>query len=99
MKGPGDCLQLILESFGIHPQNCECKIWIERMNRWNIEGCLAHKQEIVQYLREQQVKYGWVKTLIAAKRNPKLAWQLNWLDPAPSIVDLAISMAKELSDE
>ncbi len=96
-KGPGECLQIILESFGIHPHNCECREWARRMDEWGPDGCAEHKTEIIQYLREQQVKYGWVKTLIAARRNPKLAWQMNWTDPATSLYELSIEMSKEFS--
>ena len=52
--GPGTELKKILSELGITSQKCPgyCQEWIDRMNTWGVEGCRAHRGEIMAHLNE-----------------------------------------------
>jgi hypothetical protein len=65
------------------------------MNRWGVDGCRAHFDEIREWLIKAQAQAGWSATLTAATRaaTSGLALQLDPLDIAGSLVQLAIERA------
>lgn len=84
-------------SLNINPSpKCDCNKRAAQMNEWGIAGCREHFQEIVGWMREGQHEWGWQDKLAAAGRAVKtgLAFQINWLDPFPSIIEQAIEAAE-----
>jgi hypothetical protein len=52
-------------------EGCNCDLHIDQMNRWGVEGCREHREEILGWLREGAKNYGWLEKLqagINAKR-------------------------------
>lgn len=95
--GPGTELKEILKSIGIEAsQNCSCNRRAAEMNVLGVAGCRAKKDEIVGWLREGAPKWSWTAKLSAAAMSVKtgLAMKVNWLDPFPDLVELAITNAE-----
>lgn len=94
-SGPGAELAAILASLGITSEKgCGCAQKAAQMNALGIEGCIAHRDEIADWLREQLQRLGWAEKLQAAAR---AIWQrliLDPLDPAPGLVAEAIRRAQ-----
>jgi hypothetical protein len=89
-------LKAILSSLGIQPgPACDCHGRALQMDEWGIDGCRARREEIVRWLREGQTRWGWQDQFAAAVKavTTGLAFQLNPLDPFPTLVDEAIRRA------
>lgn len=77
------------------------------MDELGIEGCKEKKNfdRIVNWLRTEQAKRGWIEHLqtiaeairTGAARN--LIGKVNPIDPAPGLVNTAIQMSEEFSQE
>ncbi len=97
-KGPGTELKAILKTLGIlENPTCDCNRKANQMDEWAVEGCRAHFDEIVGWMREGQGKWGWKDKLTAAANAVKtgLAFKLNWSDPFPGLIEEAIRRAAE----
>lgn len=100
-QGPGTELHDILESIGIKPPlTCECFQRMTAMNDWGIDGSIAHRDEIIAWMRDGQVNWGWREKMLAAGKaiTTGLAFNINWLDPFPGLVDLSIERTRAKLD-
>jgi hypothetical protein len=96
-EGPGRELKLLIAQFGETPTTeCKCEAMARRMNHWGVEGCERHFDAIVSHLREAYATTNWLTIQRArlAAVTTGLAWEINWLDPLPSLVRLAIERAR-----
>jgi hypothetical protein len=92
--GPGTELESMLHAAGASSDICGglCAKHRDDMNRWGVEGCKAHRTEIIDWLREAAYKT-WITDQI------KIGWALRkeaWFklsDPIGSLVDEAIRRA------
>jgi hypothetical protein len=94
--GPGTELKHILESLGIEPgPTCDCRARADQMDAWGVAGCLTNRDQIIQWMRDGQSRWGWRDKLAAAAKAVQigLAFKLNPLDPFPSLIDEAIRRA------
>lgn len=75
---------------------CDCKGYARQMDRWGVDGCRQHFDEIVAHFRQYAAKYDWATKLKAAAMAAAtgLAFKLNWLDPFPDLVNEAIRRAE-----
>jgi len=65
--GPGTELGAILESLGIKSSpTCDCKAKAREMDKWGIEGCETNREQIIQWIRDNQVRWGWKDKVEAA---------------------------------
>jgi len=56
----GDKLHNILHECGIQQELCStCIAWQNKMNRWGISGCEAHRKEIIEYLSTKYKGVSW----------------------------------------
>ena len=95
-KGPGTELQKILKTLGINPKpSCDCNGKAAQMDHWGVAGCRENRDTIVEWMRAGQDKWGWTEKLRAAANavTTGLAFQLDWGDPFPSLIDEAIRRA------
>jgi len=95
--GPGTELKKILEALGIEAgPTCDCRARADQMDAWGIAGCRANREQIIEWMREGQSRWGWKDKLSAAAKAVQigLAFKLNPLDPFPSLVDEAIRRAE-----
>jgi hypothetical protein len=54
LTGPGTELKKILIDLGITSNNtCGCDAFVTKMNHWGVDGCIAHRIEILNHLSEQ----------------------------------------------
>lgn len=87
----------MLHSFGIKPTSCagECEAMRRQMDAWG-EQCDQHLPEIVGHLRKAYKATSWASLTAAsmAALTTGLAFQLDWTDPIPSLVKLAIARAR-----
>lgn len=61
-KGPGTELKAILSSVGINSSpNCSCNRRMAQMDDWGVDGCKEHFDEIVGWINESAVQWGWSK--------------------------------------
>jgi len=95
--GPGKELELLWASLKLTIKpSCPCKGMLLKMNEWGPQGCRDHKDEIVEHLRIHKGNFGLtektVATLMAVKTG--LAFKINWMDPFPDCVDIAIERAE-----
>jgi hypothetical protein len=98
--GPGTELKAILSSLGINPSpSCDCNGKAAQMNVWGVDGCRQNRDTIIQWMRDGMQHWGWVDQLKAAAAAVRtgLAFQVNWFDPFPDIIDQAINRAAEKS--
>jgi hypothetical protein len=98
MEGVGREVEKILKSFGVAMPICgECRLWIDRMNKWGPDGCEQNREEILKRLRQHAVALN-----IRDKLRMGIGafytgfWRkVRWYDPAPGILDEAIRIVKE----
>ncbi|HEX5444049.1 MAG TPA: hypothetical protein VFW87_09485 [Pirellulales bacterium] len=66
------------------------------MDAWGPDGCREHFNEIVEHVREQNKRFTSTEKLAAAMRAAITgqALSINWIDPFPSLVRLAIRRAE-----
>lgn len=51
---PGTNLALLLKACGIYVNDgCTCEEWIAKMNAWTIEENYAHRQEVIDHLKDR----------------------------------------------
>jgi hypothetical protein len=96
--GPGTELALILKSLGIEPQSsCDCKGKQAQMNVWGVAGCRANLNTIIGWMRDGAGRWNWTDRFAAAAKavTTGLAFQVNWLDPFPDIIEQAIQRAEQ----
>lgn len=96
-SGYGTELHKLLDSLGIQPsKSCNCAEMIRRMNAWGGGGCLDHLEEIVAHLRTAYKETSWTDRRRAelAALTTGLAWEIDWRDPLPSLVRLAVERAR-----
>jgi hypothetical protein len=97
---PGDELHAIYESLGVQRKsNCPCNAKIAEMNKFGSAGCRANFDEIVNWQREGMKQYTVTERATAAwhMMTSGLAFEIgvmNWADPFPALVDLAIKRAE-----
>jgi hypothetical protein len=97
VNGPGTNLKGIFATLGImFGAGCKCEEHAAQMDAWGAAECRNHITEIVEWLRTGVDSFGWSERLVAAKNalTTGLAFQVNWLDPFPDIVEKAISMSE-----
>ncbi len=100
--GPGTELSAILDTLGITERvGCDCKTKMAQMNTWGVEGCREHVAEIVGWMQAGQTRWGWSERLMAAGKavTTGLAFNVNWLDPFPSLIEHAIQIAERKEHE
>lgn len=70
------------------------------MEQWGVEGCIAHRAEIVEWLRTAAEERGWSAVIAAAIEAVKTgeAFTMNPLDPYGSLVDEAIRRASHAKE-
>ncbi len=93
---PGTELKKLLASMGISVGDCRaCDERVIQMDRWGVEGCREHFDEIRGWLVESQAKTSWQTKAEAVGRSALtgLALQLDPLDIPGSLVMLAIDLA------
>ncbi|WP_425618024.1 hypothetical protein NA78x_001717 [Anatilimnocola sp. NA78] len=97
--GPGTELKKLLASVGLTDfSGCGCASKIAQMNRWGVEGCRQHIDQICGWIEEAKRKAGWREQLKAATLATAngLAFKLDPRDPIRSLVELAIESAVHL---
>lgn len=92
--GPGAEIAAIFKAAGAKSDQCGgvCQWWQDQMNRWGVDGCREHRQEIIDRIKQaayktwvtDQMRIGW-----SISREP---W-FNPLDPVGCIADEAIRRA------
>lgn len=95
---PGTELKSLISTLGASPtKSCGCAMMIRLMNSWGCEGCEKHLPEIVAHLRKAYGEQPLLDKLRAqaAAVTSGLAFQLDWTDPIPSLVRLAIARARK----
>jgi hypothetical protein len=96
MTGPGTELKLLLSSIGINPtKECSCHDKILEMDMWGVQGCIDHRQQIIEDLRQGYLEWGWRSRLIYASKAVLTGaiFKIQWPDPFPGLVDQAIRNA------
>ena len=98
--GPGTELKKILATLGItHQPGCDCNAKAAQMDQWGVAGCRENVDTLVGWMREGSTRWGWSARLKAGAKavTSGLALQINWADPFPSLIKLAIERAEEVS--
>lgn len=95
--GPGTELVSLFASLGIvSAADCPCKARAKQMDEWGLDACRTDRRdEILTWIREGAAGVGWLSklwTLPLALKNG-LALRVNWIDPAPGLLDLALEAA------
>lgn len=91
--GPGTELKKLLASMGIRPDaSCSCNTRASEMDRWGVTGCRMHRDEIIGWLREGYVAWGW-----RDKLPPAVQANVAVIDPFPELVDEAIARAEAIA--
>ena len=92
-EGVGSEVSAILATLGISTGVCGgCNALMEQMNAWGVGGCETNREAILTRLRERAATMSWwatrkAETLAVATG---LFLDVNWLDPSPGILDMAI---------
>ena len=97
--GPGTAMKALLVKLGMAEQTEDCNECNRRalqMDVWGVAGCKEHRHEIIGWLRIEESRKPWWQKRHAEMRAvlSGVAFQLNWDDPIPSLVDLAIHLAE-----
>lgn len=96
--GPGTELKRLIASLGINPSpSCDCNAKARQMDAWGVEGCKKNRDQIVQGIRDNSPRWGWMDKVKAAALavTKGIAFKLDITDPYGSLVDLAIRIAEE----
>jgi hypothetical protein len=97
IPGVGDHLADVVRIFEIaRKEGCGCDEMIAQMNVWGVDGCRAHRAEIIEQLDRNYHKLTWAEVLAATGSAVAsgLALKLNPRDVCGSLVDLAITRAQ-----
>jgi hypothetical protein len=73
---------------------CGCRALARKMDTWGPDGCEVHRQEIVEHLNKAAAGVSWPQRLRATKGLLSRRIFLNPLDPAGSLLDAALALAK-----
>lgn len=95
--GPGTELSAILAGLGISmAADCGCKAMAKRMNVWGVSGCREHHGKIVAHLKQAAKRKDWSRkwSVATAINTALVGMKVNWLDPIPGLVNLAIERAE-----
>lgn len=99
MFGPGTEFKRIVEQeLGIQIPGCSaCTNTLRKMNSLGVDGCRQKREELLEELRKNSQKVDWMKRLLAVPKAVQsgLALKVNWLDPLPDLLDLAIERAEQ----
>lgn len=95
-QGPGTKLKEVLAQLGqIGPPGCKCDQMAAKMNYWGPDSCNGeHRQEILTHLNEAYKSLATMDKLKIAKKAVQLGVWINPLDPASSVLDIAISRSR-----
>jgi hypothetical protein len=96
--GPGTELAALLESIGIKElPGCGCKKKMRQMDRWGVDGCKQHFDEIVTWMRDGYEKAGLIAKVRSAAFAAAigLAFKLEPGNPLPGLVKEAIRRAEQ----
>ena len=96
--GPGTELMNILKTLHVEEKpGCPCRARARQMDEWGPAVCREHLDEIVGWMREGAPRWGWTERLRAAAAAVAtgLVFELDWLDPFPTLVTKAIELAEE----
>jgi hypothetical protein len=63
-SGPGTELKKMTVEMGV-PACRTCSDYAQQMDRWGVEGCRGHLEEIVAHLESQAQRLGWFKWVTA----------------------------------
>ena len=91
------CSQLAIDM----PPNCTCNALCRTMDEMGPEGVRASKEQLAGQIKANADNWGWTGKLAQfAKAGPKallsgLAFKVNWLDPIPGMLDVAITRAEK----
>lgn len=99
MRGPGTKLKMLNKMMGIVPNDaCDCNKYAALMDQWGVAGCRQRREEIVNHIRDNSSKWGWLDKAKAGALALKtgIAKEIpDWTDPYGGLVDLAIRMAAD----
>ena len=96
--GPGTELRAIFATLDIHEKaDCPCKEIAALMDLRGIDWCRANRDYIVGRLNETSKLYARREKWHAARKaiETGLAFKINWADPFPGLVELAIERAEQ----
>lgn len=96
-EGPGTELHKLFLEIKIRKDSCErCLTLLATMNVWGPNRCRENKPQIVNELKSRAHEFNFGEKAKAAVMAlvTGLAFELNWLDPFPGLVDEAIRRAK-----
>jgi hypothetical protein len=98
--GVGTELKDLLKSIGIEEKSgCGCSDMAAKMDKWGVEGCRTHRNDILKWLRGKQKEVTWVEKITIAKNVILNGLFFNPMDPAPGLLDEAIKRFKERKKE
>ena len=96
--GVGSQVWNLLAEFGVqHDPRCDCLTWAEMMNDWGPAGCRTARAEIIEHLKQEAKRLGWLKTIKTAIKAALSSETYRWidlLDVYGSLVDEAIRRAE-----
>lgn len=95
-SGPGYELQSLLKAHSIKGCGLSCDGWASKMDRWGVEGCREHRDEIVARLRSKRADAGLLANVAAMGMSvlTGVAFQIDLSDPCGWLVDEAIRRAE-----
>lgn len=98
-EGPGAELRAVIQGLDLAaPAGCGgCNSLMQEMNRLGVEGCRREYDRLLKSMRKNAKRFGWVDWSIAAMaalRNG-IATEVNWIDPLPGLLNLAIQRAEQ----
>lgn len=95
-NGVGQRLSRILMSLGFQAECHSCGSTEKQMDAWGTEGCREHKEEIVTALRSkyQDITHWQAAKAMVLAFTTRLFLKVNWLDPIPDLVELAITLTE-----
>ena len=96
--GPGTELKTIFDTLGFTPKkSCGCAAIQRQMDRLGAAGVQARFKHYVSVLTERYTMTSTTERFAAAVAaiTTGIAWRLDWADPIPSLLTLAIDRAKE----
>lgn len=96
----GTALKTILTSIGLKIPGCDtCNGWRVKMDRGGAVWCRQHRSEIIQRINEAKQSVDWLTYAQAGAKAFKngVAWEIDWMDPAPGLFELAMRRAEEFT--
>lgn len=94
--GPGTELAgIIKELRQKQSAGCGCAAMRREMNKLGVDGCRQERDRLAGKLRTKLAKLGFSEKVRAALATAMtgIARKINWLDPCPGLIDLAIERA------